>query len=150
MRRDPIHTPVPGVSARHTVITDTCRTNRGDLGAWEEAVARLRAAYVQALPAWPVGTEVEFHLALTVCTPRHRGEGTAPPGCAECRDPDMPSGTCHACGRRWGACAQRCVCPEFGGGAVPTCPRHGRDGPERYRCHTGAHWSYECPGDHGK
>lgn len=36
---------VPGINARHAVITPTCRANRTDMGAFEEAVARLRSDY---------------------------------------------------------------------------------------------------------
>lgn len=27
--------------------------------------------------------------------------------CEQCRDPSMPYGTCHKCGRKWGGCAER-------------------------------------------
>jgi hypothetical protein len=26
--------------------------------------------------------------------------------CDNCRTPDMPYGTCHTCGRKWGSCAE--------------------------------------------
>lgn len=33
-------------------ITPECRTNRGDQGAWDEAVARLKAEYDAVLDGW--------------------------------------------------------------------------------------------------
>lgn len=38
-------TRIPGIAAKHCIITETCRANRGDEGAFEEAVARIRDAY---------------------------------------------------------------------------------------------------------
>ena len=60
---------IPGGTARHAVITDTCRTNRGDVGAFEEAVSRLREEYGRIVRGWAIGTGVQIHVVLTVERP---------------------------------------------------------------------------------
>lgn len=58
-------TEVPGGKLGHAIITEVCRTNRGDAGAWDEAVRRLRAEYDAALGGW-ANTPHQMHLVLTV------------------------------------------------------------------------------------
>lgn len=60
------YTTLPGVKAKHAIITDTCRTNRGDQGAFVEAVDRLRVEYNACALGQPVGRGVAFHLVLVV------------------------------------------------------------------------------------
>lgn len=36
----------------HSIITPECRVNRGDEGAWDEAVARAKAIYDQIVEGW--------------------------------------------------------------------------------------------------
>lgn len=60
---------IPGTTARHAIITDTCRANHTDMGAFEEAVRRLREEYEACLRGWPVGKGVKFHVALLVERP---------------------------------------------------------------------------------
>lgn len=57
----------PGIIARHAVITPQCREGRGVAGAWDEAVARLRAEY--AALQIHANEEAIFHLVLTVERP---------------------------------------------------------------------------------
>ena len=44
-----MHSQIPGIAARHAVVTPTCRANRTDIGAFDEAVSRLRADYERIL-----------------------------------------------------------------------------------------------------
>lgn len=62
-------TRIPGIKAQHAMITDQCRVNRGDIGAIDEALARLRVAAINCLPGWPTDQGVNFHLVLTVERP---------------------------------------------------------------------------------
>lgn len=57
---------VPGIAAKHVIITDKCRTNRGTEGAFDEAVSRLRKEYLETQPYQPIGKDTKFHLILTV------------------------------------------------------------------------------------
>lgn len=63
-------TTVPGIKAQHAVISDDCRLNRGNRGAVDEAIARVRVEYESLLEHWPIGKEAKFHLVLTVDYPR--------------------------------------------------------------------------------
>lgn len=47
----------------HVVITPTCRANRGEAGAWQEAVFRLCSAYGHSV-SHPNNAGVEWHLKL--------------------------------------------------------------------------------------
>jgi hypothetical protein len=60
---------IPGVAAKHAIITDECRQNRGDAGAVEEALRRLREEYDNVARGWPVGSGGRFHLVLVVERP---------------------------------------------------------------------------------
>lgn len=42
---------IPGIKGAHAIITPTCRSNRGDFGAFAEAVQRLRTEYAASLAA---------------------------------------------------------------------------------------------------
>lgn len=59
-------TPVPGLSALTAVISNTCRENRGDEGAIDEALARARAVMVDTLSRWPRNKGATFFLTFTV------------------------------------------------------------------------------------
>ena len=54
---------VPGANAKHAIITPTCRANKGAMGAFEEAVQRLREEYEACLPH---GEKANFHVVLAV------------------------------------------------------------------------------------
>jgi len=62
---------IPGMTASHQIITHTCRANRGDGGAFEEAVSRIRDQYADIVAREPDPT-TELHLLLVVQTERHR------------------------------------------------------------------------------
>ena len=65
-------TTTPGMMAHHSFITDECRANRGDMGAFEEAVRRMRAEYEAICPVWSKEPGTRFHVVLTV-EPPERG-----------------------------------------------------------------------------
>lgn len=57
---------IPGTPAKHAIITDTCRANRTDGGAFDEAVQRLWDEYLACTKGHPQGAGTQFHLVLTV------------------------------------------------------------------------------------
>lgn len=59
-------TPIPGIKACHRWITDTCRKNRGDVGAMSEAASALQLELLNLYKHWPTGQGTRFHLVLTV------------------------------------------------------------------------------------
>jgi hypothetical protein len=59
-----VSTTLPGIKAKHAVITPTCRL-RGDEVVIDEALARLRSEFLAIVPHWPAETS-EFHVVLTV------------------------------------------------------------------------------------
>lgn len=74
MKKDRVQTPVTEIIealrsakrivAQHAIITPTCRANRSDIGAFEEAVARLRRQYEQSVEGW--GDKANYHLKLEI------------------------------------------------------------------------------------
>lgn len=63
-------TEIPGSPSSHSIITPQCRVNRGDEGAWDEAVARARDVYDQIVDGWSeVGPQPTMHLVLTMERP---------------------------------------------------------------------------------
>ncbi len=57
---------VPGLNALHAVVTDTCRRNRTDVGAIDEALARIRKMAIECLEANRPGVGTDFHFVFTV------------------------------------------------------------------------------------
>jgi hypothetical protein len=64
---------LPGLPAAHAIIRDGCREAHGEMGAFEEAVARLRREYEACLAGWPRGKGVQFHVLLIVERPPREG-----------------------------------------------------------------------------
>lgn len=60
---DVMASPVPGMIAKHAIITYVCRDNRGEAGAFDEAAARMKARYLESLKKNEFS---RFHLVLTV------------------------------------------------------------------------------------
>lgn len=56
---------LPGMCARHAIITPTCRKNKGDDAVIEETIERIRSELRGCLPNWPIDT-ANFHVAMTV------------------------------------------------------------------------------------
>lgn len=63
---------IPGQKAKHTFITDACRSGRGDMGAFDEAMERLRAEYASLLAKNPKDHDIRYHLVLTIDWPERR------------------------------------------------------------------------------
>lgn len=60
----------PGAPASHSIITPVCRENRGDDGAFDEAVERARVAYDAVVQGWAgLDRQPTIHLVLTVERP---------------------------------------------------------------------------------
>jgi len=55
-----------GAVASHQIISDECRTNRGDAGAINEAISRIYDEAEVILQNWPVGSEMKLHFQLIV------------------------------------------------------------------------------------
>lgn len=63
---------VPGMQAMHVVITPTCRKNRTEDGAFDEAVRRLAEQYREICEKRSDIDECDFHMLLSLETPRHK------------------------------------------------------------------------------
>jgi hypothetical protein len=59
---------IPG-AAKHAIITDDCRRNKGDDVVMEEALQRIRAEWPNVAKGWPIGKGGRFHVALIVERP---------------------------------------------------------------------------------
>jgi hypothetical protein len=60
---------VPGINALHAVITPVCRKNRGQDGAFDEAVRRIREEYDSVIKGWTENGKpdgINLHLVLSV------------------------------------------------------------------------------------
>lgn len=62
-------TKIPGIKARHAIVTDQCRGNRGDEGAVDEALARLREEALSCFEGWRGKPGVQWHFVLTMEAP---------------------------------------------------------------------------------
>jgi hypothetical protein len=56
---------LPGIKAKHAIVSPTCQANKGILGAGVEASDRLMQEYL-ALADLPVNKEAKFHFVLSV------------------------------------------------------------------------------------
>ena len=54
----------PGITAKHFVVSELCRQNRGIEGALEEVLGQLRIEYLSL--QLPVNQSAKFHFVLTV------------------------------------------------------------------------------------
>ncbi len=61
-------TKIPGLKVQHSIITPACRSGRGELGAWDEAVERAKRAYFDTRAARANET-ANVHLVVTVERP---------------------------------------------------------------------------------
>lgn len=59
---------VPGTIAKHAIISDECRRNRGEAEALAEAMDRLWREYESCAPAWK-DKGARFHFVLTLERP---------------------------------------------------------------------------------
>jgi hypothetical protein len=63
-------TVIPGIKARHAIVTDVCRANRTDEGAVDEALARLREEALQCFQGWKGKEGIQWHFVLTMEAPK--------------------------------------------------------------------------------
>lgn len=71
-------------AASHSIITPECRENRGDEGAWDEAVARAKEQYDAIVAGWREhARQPTLHLVLEI----ERPFIPAPDAAFEVRDP---------------------------------------------------------------
>jgi len=54
------------VKSHHRIITDECRTNRGDDGALDEALCTAREAVKKLYGYWPIGERAAIHIKIEV------------------------------------------------------------------------------------
>lgn len=55
---------IPGITAKHAIITPTCRENLGQARAFDEAVRQLKIEYLAGQGG--ANVEANFHVALVV------------------------------------------------------------------------------------
>ena len=63
-----VTTTVPGMKAKHAIITPECRAGRGAHSAFHEAVHRLKLEYNECV-AIDANLNVSYHMILTVERP---------------------------------------------------------------------------------
>lgn len=59
---------LPGIKAKHAIVSPTCRGNKGTLGAGSEAVGHLMEEYL-TLADLPANKDAKFHFTLSVERP---------------------------------------------------------------------------------
>lgn len=73
------------MKAKHAIITDECRTNRGDEGAIDEALRRLREEFLVLATIWPIGQGTRFNVILDLEVKDGKCDPQSP------QDPENPS-----------------------------------------------------------
>ncbi len=68
----------PGMCARHAIVTNNCREMRGDDGAFDEVVQRMRGEYDRVCEGRGREEGLEIHFAMIVQLPRHRKPSPSP------------------------------------------------------------------------
>jgi hypothetical protein len=58
-------TKIPGLAAKHAIVTPTCRKNRTALGALAEAIERLQLEYIACVDV-PENENAVYHFVLTI------------------------------------------------------------------------------------
>jgi len=59
-------TQLPGIKAHHSIITDECRKNRFDGGAFLEAMNRMQTVYERTCENTSIGKDMKIHIVMTV------------------------------------------------------------------------------------
>jgi hypothetical protein len=54
------------IKAKHCIITDNCRELHGEIGAFNEAVKRLRDEYIEIVKGHKQGIGSQIHLTLSI------------------------------------------------------------------------------------
>jgi len=58
-----------GIPALHAWVTDDCRKMRGDDGAIEEVLRRLRNELQLTMSGWSMGRGIKIHVGMTIERP---------------------------------------------------------------------------------
>ena len=63
-----MRTRLPGIKAMHCVVSDNCRRAHGDAEAFDQAVARMKAKYLDVVKARRQRGDdgVQYHIVLTI------------------------------------------------------------------------------------
>jgi len=59
-------TKLPGIKGHHSIISDDCRMEHFDGGAFKIAVERMRTVYNRTCENTPIGTGMKIHIAMTI------------------------------------------------------------------------------------
>ena len=70
--------PENSLVASHQIVSDACRSGRGDEGAGDEAVRRLVEEYRACLKGWGQTPGTRFHFVLAVEPPAKDAPWTLP------------------------------------------------------------------------
>jgi hypothetical protein len=64
---------IPGIAAKHCIVTDNCRkVQGGSIEAIDEALRRIRDEAIRTLPHWPIGNDHRFHFVFSVDNSKRR------------------------------------------------------------------------------
>lgn len=69
MTYDDLESPktfLPGLKAKHAIISTACREGRGDSGAAEVAIGCIHRELTTLLENWPKEKGASFHVVVTV------------------------------------------------------------------------------------
>lgn len=58
--------PLSEIPGPHQIISDECRVNRGEKGAWIIACDRLESEYRAICATFPIGHRAKIHLRLSL------------------------------------------------------------------------------------
>lgn len=65
-------TKILGMKAHHSIITDDCRIGRTDIGAFDEAVERMKEVYISSIKNYNIGFGAKFNIVLTIENPNKK------------------------------------------------------------------------------
>lgn len=63
---------IPGITAKHCIITDKCRTMRTTEGAIDEALRQIKESYMDILKIRELEKDINYRVVLLVDTPESR------------------------------------------------------------------------------
>ena len=65
---------IPGIKARHVIITPNCIKFRGEQGAIDEAFRLIKQEYMALLSGWRDVEGVNYHVSLSIERPLQIGK----------------------------------------------------------------------------
>ena len=57
---------IPGLKGHHSIISDDCRMEHFDGGAFKIAIERMKTVYMKTCENAPIGTGMKIHIVMTV------------------------------------------------------------------------------------